>query len=302
MKQLAFAWWNTCLSPVRGRKPATDEDKEIALKVILQLIYEYQVDCLALGEVTPEDIIEIQRAGNFDSFGLHEPEKHGRQQFDTGIFYRRGSFEKINVEDIISRRGPKSLKVATRIELYIHTTGHKLHLFVSHWPSRLWCAENGADRHLLGIRLRDSIDLLGQDGENPIYAVILGDFNDDPFDDSLSKQLFATRDRRLVQKRPYLFYNPFWRHLGESMPFPVKSATESHCGSYYYQSGNETKAYTFDQIMFSGAFLGNGDWHLNEKHTQILYLVPLRSIVYNSNHRFDHFPVISVIEREAPDD
>ncbi|WP_339353670.1 hypothetical protein [Xenorhabdus budapestensis] len=120
-----------------------------------------------------------------------------KAKFDTCIIYNTLKFSTSDPENIITKRGKRTLKVAQKIELLCKIDETIFNLFISHWPSRMWCKENSADRHLLGSRLRDAID--ETKNKNSIGNVIIaGDFNDEPFDESISNQLMATRDLRLA--------------------------------------------------------------------------------------------------------
>jgi len=48
---LRLAWWNTSLAPL-AKFRAKKSEKEFAMTIIKSLLHEYEVDCLALGEVT----------------------------------------------------------------------------------------------------------------------------------------------------------------------------------------------------------------------------------------------------------
>jgi Endonuclease/Exonuclease/phosphatase family len=163
-------------------------------------------------------------------------------------------------------------KVAQRLDFYIIEDSKltPIHIFISHWPSRLWCEQNGADRHLLGIRLRDAVDEIYQNYNNIPNIILLGDYNDEPFDQSISIQLRATRDRILAAKKKDLLYNPFWRKLGTSQPYQSGDLVDHHAGSYYYRKNGISRWSTFDQIIFSSAFLGKTEWHLDEMLTDII--------------------------------
>lgn len=299
---ISLAWWNTSLSPF-GKSRATPEERSFALGVVKYLTKQINVDCLALGEVTAGDISYFIQQGQLIDYKPHDGTlKVGKLQFDTGLLYRRKNLQVVDWASLVVKRGRRSLKLANRIDFLVPDCEKPLHVFVSHWPSRRWCESNGAVRHLLGVRLRDKVVELNRLYKGKANTILLGDYNDEPFSLSLSEQLMATRDRRLVRKYSELLYNPFWRHLGEPDPHVPGFHRESYGGSYFHSSGNETHWRTFDQIIFSSAFLGRSDWQLNEQHTQILQLWPLVSLISRTKTIFDHFPVLSVIEREGIND
>ncbi|WP_144400012.1 endonuclease/exonuclease/phosphatase family protein [Geobacter pickeringii] len=296
----SLAWWNTGLSPTTDPTRATGKQKEVALEIIKYLTRDLKVDFLALGEVTADDLNDFVNHLDLNEYSIYDGTlKTGRLKFDTGAIFRKETFRLVDTTSLIASRGSRSLKVANRVDLIITETDEPLHIFISHWPSRLWCDKNSADRHLLGIRLRDAVDEINGIHPKPANIVLLGDYNDEPFDSSLAEQLLAVRDRRLALKNPTLLYNPFWRHLGEALPYQRNDPGDSHSGSCFHSSGLETRWRTFDQIMFSSAFIGKGEWHLNEEYTQILKFPLLPTRTSSDLDIFDHYPVISVIEKEV---
>ena len=297
--RISLAWWNTSLS-TSGKPRATEQEKAFAVQVVRFLTEALGVDCLALGEVTAADLGGLLLGSGLRDYAFHDGTlRFGRLQFDTGLIYRRTKLRVLHSLSIVTKRGNHSLKVANRVDLLAPDSRSPLHLFVSHWPSRLWCEENGADRHLLGVRLRDAVEEVSGLYERQPSTILMGDYNDEPFDSSLSGQLLAARDRKLVRKNPQLLYNPFWRHLGERDPHIPGEPEKSACGTYYYRSGLTTRWHTFDQIMFSSAFLGSSEWELDERGTQIVRIPFPNGGVSSSRNIFDHYPVASVIYRET---
>ena len=149
------------------------------------------------------------------------------------------------------------------------------------------------------MTLRDAFDEIRKPYSHPPKVIFLGDFNDEPFAPALAEHLLATRDRKLVRNCGKYLYNPFWRHLGEREPHIPGKPCRSYAGSCFYSAGKDTHWRTFDQIIFSSAFLGKGDWHLNEGASQILQISPYDSSVLKRSAIFDHFPVVSVIQKEG---
>ena len=89
----------------------------------------------------------------------------------------------------------------------------------------------------------------------------------------------------LAKKKPHLLYNPFWKYLG-ARSFDIESS-----GSYYYKSGKLTQWHTFDQIIFSRAFLISKEWGLCEESEFILNIPGYLESVKSNNSIFDHLPV-----------
>jgi len=205
--------------------------------------------------------------------------------------------------NITSSYGTQTLKIAQRIDFRISETRELLHIYILHWPSRQWCNANDCKRDTLGIRLRDAIQNLKKNYSYPYppQIILLGDFNDEPFDDSLAGHLLATRDRTLVKKNDLFFYNPFWRLLGESLPHSYGFNPDSICGTYFHRTGEVTKWRTFDQIIVSSSFLKDDRWYIEEKNTNILHYPPLDDLLRIKSRIFDHRPVFSYIQRRLND-
>jgi hypothetical protein len=56
-------------------------------------------------------------------------------------------------------------------------------------------------------------------------------------------------------------------------------------------------------MLFSSCFIGGSVWHLNEELTGIIDDVPeLFNQVIDLKQKFDHLPIISVLEKEISHD
>jgi hypothetical protein len=289
IKKLSFAWWNTGLSP-SAKSRANDEQRNIAIQVIRHLLLVEKIDFLVLGEIADEDIFAFGQIKDLNNYRVKSGvSKIGHIAFDTCFIYQPHKIAIDNdVVEIDTGRSGSKLKIAQKLTLRVAITQNPLYLFVSHWASRLYCPESSPDRQLLGIRLRDGVDNILSD--NSELIILLGDYNDEPFDDSLAQQLMATRDKALVKRKPNLLYNPFWRHLTHS------DIQLSYAGTYYHKSGKTTKWRTFDQIIVSSAFL-NGELQLNEIETGIVHIPYYLKQVKDGKTIFDHLPVKATIEK-----
>jgi hypothetical protein len=293
LTSLSFAWWNTSLSP--SAKPrATAEQQAIVCDVIRYFVDVEGIDFIALGEISEADVEYLKKHCNIDGYEISSGVSSiGRASFDTMYIYNTSKVFILKSSNIVSRKGDSSLKVAQKLDLVVKGEDSLFHLFISHWPSRLWCEKNSADRHLLGIRLRDEIDSLITEAESNPFFVLLGDYNDEPFDISLSDQLMATRDFELASRRKHLLYNPFWNFLSSNFNDDLSS------GSYFYKSGKLTQWHTFDQIIFSHAFIKGNEWKLKTDYEHVVRVPGYLETVKDKKTIFDHLPVSGMIERVA---
>jgi len=196
-ENITFAWWNTSLSP-SAKSRATEDELRVALNVIKYMISSSKVDFIALGEISEQDIETLKSSVENYGYELRGGVSDaGRSKFDTCYIFNAQKIFISGLSNIVSRRGGGSLKVAQKLDLVVEGFKSPVHVFVSHWPSRLWCHEDDPQRHNLGIRLRDEVEELFSFYDFDPYIVLLGDYNDEPFDKSLSDQVMATRDINL---------------------------------------------------------------------------------------------------------
>jgi len=294
---LLFGWWNTSLAPL-AKYRSNEAEKAFAMDIIQRLMNGYEVDCLALGEITADLLQDCLSASGLTDYSAFDCTAiSGRLRFDVGVIFRTSRLKILDQSTITSAYGDSAIKIAQRLTVELPKGERPLYLFVVHWPSRLWCPENGAKRNSLGICLRMAVESVLVSAERPPPVVILGDFNDDPFNASLAGHLLATRDRSKAQTSASYFYNPFWRFLGESDPHKPRIACDSICGTYLQQhGGDETRWRTFDQIIVSSGLLTSDEWQLNEQDTTIVRIPELIEAVKSKQQRFDHLPVVARIE------
>ncbi len=114
-----------------------------------------------------------------------------------------------------------------------------LHIFGNHWPSRFSGLLETKDlRTAAATLLRNKVDELNMKYKSP-KIVILGDFNDNPEDESLSKILKAGRvEKQIVENS---LYNLF---------FDLKRDNQ---GTLKYQS----QWFIFDQVIVSASLFSN---------------------------------------------
>ncbi len=294
LQSLTLGWWNTGLSPVRGKNPESHRKKMPIAKQIVETLTRQGVDFLALGEVKADDIEYLKQSTlKFGYRSINGTEKVGRTCFDLGILYNAQKIGIITKKFLTTRWAEtNTLKTALKVVILPYAGNRPFTIFTSHWPSRLTPTHDTDKREKLGLELRRFIDkVMNFSDVNPPYIIAMGDFNDEPFDKSLSSHLLATRDRGILQRKKSFLYNPFWRHLGEKDVFDGHSPTlNSSCGTYFYKRGDITRWQTFDQMMFSSSFITSDEWFLDEKSSLIW---PAESLI--NKYGFNHLPILSTV-------
>jgi hypothetical protein len=295
---IGLAWWNTGLSPSSAPGRASEGELETAcdmLEVLCRLRHHF----IALGEITVADFDAI-RAQATDWLHGYELEDGnvavGRGKFDTLVLYRPDAIALTTRRDLVNTKVGRTARLGQHFAMVCTADSTPLHLIVSHWPSRLTLHEDVPDRIEFGHRLRDKVDDL-LSGDSSANVVLLGDYNDEPFDDAISQALRATRDKKFVHRRPDLLYNPFWRHLSSYECAQGEEQT-SDAGTYFHGKGFVTRWRTFDHMMFSSSLVrGAGGWQLDERRTRVLNIPMYTEMVEARRHVFDHLPITSWLLR-----
>ena len=180
-----------------------------------------------------------------------------RRGIDVALVY---SIDKLQLiySEAIKIRGPNNNKIKTRDILYVKfydRVGDTLHCFVNHWPSRY-----GGEKETIYLRemaarnLKSKVDSLVLNCFDFPKIIIMGDFNDTPFDNSILNVLRAkppeefTKEDTLVN----LFAND--KRLGFE-------GTLKH--QYRWQ--------IFDQIIISKSLYDSKSLHYVKKSARIFH-------------------------------
>lgn len=293
---LSFLWWNTGLSP-SGKDRGSSEEIEFTKYFVSIAINLMKIDFIALGEISEKNIIALESAiGNYELVsGL---EKVGRTEFTTCIIYNPKTIHFSDYISIAAEKGSRTYKIAQKALIKALGDETEIYVFISHWPSRLTLDKGNEERAYYGQKLRDSVNETDGDQCRTSYVILMGDYNDEPFDSSLSEHLMSTRERPAKASRKHLLYNPFWRKLGYEEPYSQYDNKEmTSAGTCYYDSEKYSRWRTFDQIIFSSRFIGGSDWHLDEEYTNIFSTEDILKQVLSKNSNFDHLPVVSAIKK-----
>lgn len=284
MNAFGVAWWNAGVVPARG---APHTERWPAAQVTLQQLFEDGAHVVGVGELSERFADDFARGKSwvgrlFRSTG----NRSGRQ---LGFFYRKDLVEMGNPLWISNRKADPSKPtygVGATFAARARPSA-PLAIVAVHWPSRLHESAREA-RGDLAHELRDLVDKLRE----KLPTIVMGDFNDEPFDLSIATGLKASRDRALVAADRAPLYNPFWRLLGERQHLEQASSVHRGAGTYFYRGGSKTTDwYTFDQIMFSRhTLVGELGWRLREERVHIVTLHA------DSTNRSDHCPVFAEME------
>jgi hypothetical protein len=203
---------------------------------------------LGVAEIENETVLQTLinepelRQRNLKIVHYNSPDARG---IDVGMIYNPKYFKVLSSEAIFVNLPTDengSGKERTRDILFVtgKLKGELVHVFVNHWPSRRGGEAASAPKRKFAAGVcRKYIDSLRK--ENPMAKVILmGDLNDDPINESMTKVLNCKAKIKDVDARS--MYNPFVA---------------------FYRKGLGTMAYQdawglFDQIVMTSGFVKGG--------------------------------------------
>jgi len=141
-----------------------------------------------------EDLTDLKemKKQNYDFEHFNSPDMRG---IDVALLYNKSNFKVIKSYPIpVAIPDSVAADYTTRDILYVKGTykkDHILHLFVNHWPSRYGGVEESEPKRVVTAqRLRRSVDSLFQ-MSNQSKIIIMGDFNDETDNKSVSETLKA---------------------------------------------------------------------------------------------------------------
>ena len=297
---LKMAWWNTALSPA-ARSAGTKANTETYTTIcdhIKKLITELSCDLIAICEVSTEDVAYINSYLNTHLTNLKVLDLTcdiGRTRFDIAVIYNTEKIH-LNHKHYLSKPFTGStVKAAQLVEIVNLDDNKTIQLFLCHWASRLRGDGEKRRQSAATIVYSSALDFMAESKD----VIVMGDFNDNPYDESILTNLNATRCHDAVRKYPNeYFYNPFWRTVVSDKKYNHLSDNDTfRSGTHKYKQFQGTVWHSYDQIMFSGSFLGAGSWHLNEQGTKVIDEVGFINDFENNKNLIDHLPVMCEITR-----
>lgn len=156
-----------------------------------------------------EDLTDMRglRRSKYEIVHEDGPDPRG---IDCALLYRPDLF-KYKSHEYVPIDDPVNPDYLYRGILHVHgkgPDGSSLHVFINHWKSRAGDAqETERQRMFSAITLRKELDML-MARESDFKVIIMGDFNDEPTNRSITNGLSALNKRRNIEMGDY--YNLFY--------------------------------------------------------------------------------------------
>lgn len=296
--EIGIAWWNTSLSPNANPGRATVTDLEDAVRT-LEAMAAAGASLIGLCELAAADLAALvdKTSAEVSGFTWSAPGKPVSpwSKFDTCIGYDPAQLEMLRESDVLGSYGDSQLRIGQLFSFSPVAGGSILHVIVSHWPSRQTLGARDPMRVIYGQTLRVTVNAL-LEADDEAQVVLMGDYNDEPFNDSVSVVLRASRDRDRSRSGTGVLFNPFWRHMASFEHDGHEACSDQ--GTYYYKSGVVTRWHTFDQMIFSSSLVsGSRGWRLDEDRTRAFSPKWLDALLLDRKRIFDHRPIFGRLTR-----
>jgi len=189
-----------------------------------------------------EDLIKTKHLKDINYQIIHydSPDKRG---IDVALLYQQRYFKPINHESFNPNIYRNNYKVYTRDQLLVsgYLDGELIHVIVNHWPSRSGGeAASSPSREKAAYQNLKIIEKIKETDSSPKILTI-GDFNDDPTNDSFKKVLKTKSEKSDVVEGD--LYNPY----------------ENMFKKGYNTLGYRDNINLFDQILISSPLLDKGE-------------------------------------------
>ncbi len=244
---LKFAWWNVSLSP--AAKSAKPRDSQANYQTVCEqlnhLIVEQGCHFIGLCEVSAADSDAIERYfeihfEDLDFEIINLAFKVGRTRFDTAVIFNRTRLSVEYLSQISRSMTGQTIKAGQLLSVTDLRYDKSFKLVLCHWPSQLM-GDSSDKRTNAGDLVRMTVREFMENDED---VIVMGDFNDNPYDDSVFKNLQAIKCHESVRCYPKEFlYNPFWRSITAQTKYNYLQAEQTIFRSgtlRYKQTGTHT--------------------------------------------------------------
>ncbi|WP_235376096.1 endonuclease/exonuclease/phosphatase family protein, partial [Proteus faecis] len=200
--ELNLCWWNMGLSPpIRSNKKINIEDIGLAKQYLGKMIKKRALDIVALCEISKKENLDFKQLAcelNMEYIDLSG--RIGRIFIDISLMYKMSKLEFISSK-FLTKLQPDNRTIRVGVSVVFKEIENQkiITLFLSHWPSVL--SADDKIRRIAAQELRNSIDKLFENQGKDAQIICMGDYNTEPYSDSMINTLYATRDYHIIKKK-----------------------------------------------------------------------------------------------------
>ncbi len=254
--------------------------------------------CEVENRLVVEDLIKTGKLKdiNYNISHFDSPDNRG---IDVGLIYNQDYFEIVREKNIALEifDNESGKKIFTRDQLLVEglLSGDRIFIIINHWPSRYGGAERSKPFRNKAAELNrfiiDSIHNVDQKAK----VFTIGDFNDDPTDESIKKILNTVKEKNNLFTSE--MYNPYEKIFDDGFG-TLKYRGAWNMFDQIILSKYSLKDYNKINFYFDGAYIHLKPYLINQDGNYKGY--PFRSFAGGNfiGGYSDHLPVYIILKRE----
>lgn len=232
------------------------------------------------------------------SYTVSHADSEDKRGIDTALIYDKNLYSSDDL--IFTLRITKRNSTRDLLQFHLKTeSDNELVIILNHWPSRSGGTfESEPYRIMVAENLAYWVDRIHEEIEGSPSIILMGDFNDNPFDRSLSHYLMGSNNKKGVSyARNNKFYNLMYQFMDKQV------------GTYVF--GSEFNL--LDQFLISKSIVSNSTSHpFTYEACNILVMPEIVKGRYNTPIRFgrpssklnlegysDHLPIELILKERS---
>lgn len=254
--------------------------------------------CEVENKTVVQKLIDKIQFGN-RNYALVHKEMNDQRGIDIAFIYDQNKYSitgKIFTYEVLKRTATRDI---FQFEI-ITQSGNSIILICNHWPARsAGQYESEPYRMMAGETLSYWLKRIQEVKGADVPVVVMGDFNDTPYDRSLTEYALSTHSKNKViyGRNPYL-YNLMWEILGNRQGTYNFNSEPQCLDQFLVSKGILKQGGIFKLVQGNTKIeLHDGTWTGRDKKP-LRFSRPSIKSEYDPNGYSDHFPISMVLEEK----
>jgi hypothetical protein len=229
---------------------------------------------------------------NYQIIHYDSPDRRG---IDVALIYNPNYFKLGSSKNfILSFESKPSFKTRSQLLVSGELLGERIHFIVAHWPSRSGGEKRSKPNRIAAAKLGRSIIDSIQKAEPNAKIIYMGDLNDDPTNESLTKYMLSNGKKKKLAKEDLFnpMYEMYRKGIGSLAWRDTWNIFDQLLLTPSLVNGNSNELQFYDSKVFNKPFLIQSDGNYKG--------YPLRTFA-GGNYKggfSDHFPVYLYLVKE----